>query len=131
MWMPSWFCSVFASHSQCRSRTAKPRRTPCACLRLESLEDRCLLSYTINEFALPTPNAGGAYGATAGPDGNVWFVEANANNLAQVTPAGQVTEVPIPAQTTTARTIAFGPDGNIWIGFHGAIREFTPQGQLL
>jgi streptogramin lyase len=96
---------------------------------LESLEDRCLLSYTIREFALPAANAGPDWLA-AGPDGNVWSTEINKSSLARITPAGQVTEVPIHSPLGAGQ-ILFGPDGNIWVGGHTDIGEVTPQGVLL
>jgi virginiamycin B lyase len=98
---------------------------------LDILEDRCLLSYTINEFPLPSANAGPDW-CEAGPDGNVWFVEDYAKSFARVTPAGQITEIPIPSPLNAENwTFFFGPDGNIWIGGHNDIAEMTPQGVLL
>jgi parallel beta-helix repeat protein len=88
--------------------------------------------YTVNQFTMPTPNAGPYSGDTGavGTDGNVWFVEQTINSLARITPAGQVTEIPIPAQLAHG-SIAFGPDGNIWLGSLTDIGEVSPQGTLL
>jgi hypothetical protein len=44
------------------------RQRPRFCPRLEILEDRCLPSVVINEFAIPTANSF-PMGITAGPDG--------------------------------------------------------------
>lgn len=35
-------------------------------------------------------------GITAGPDGNVWFIENNVSKIGRITPEGQVTEVALP-----------------------------------
>src|SRR5262249_37919440 len=105
-----------------------PRR-PSFRPRVEGLEDRCLLSYTINEFALPTPDSQ-PNTIVAGPDGNVWFMEINRDTLGRITPAGQVTEVPLPVPAGNANFV-FGPDGNIWLGLQTDIAEITQQGVLL
>ena len=78
---------------------------------LEPLEQRCLL--TINEFPTPTPISYPDF-ITAGPDGNVWFTENQANKIGQVTPSGLITEFPIPTPTSYPMGITTGPDGNIW-----------------
>jgi virginiamycin B lyase len=114
-------------------RRAKRNRRPVRkagvrfCPTLEYLEDRCLLAYAINEFALPTPNSAPNYIA-AGPDGNVWFTETNHSVLGRITPAGQITEVPLPA---VVGNFIFGPDGNIWLSTSTDITEITPQGGVL
>ena len=46
-------------------------------------------------YTIPTANSG-AMGLTVGPDGNLWFVEQNANQIAKVTPSGAITEYPVP-----------------------------------
>ena len=38
----------------------------------------------VREFAIPGPN-GGPYGITSGPDGNLWFTEANGNKIGSIT----------------------------------------------
>src|SRR5947209_7437328 len=52
-------------------------------LRIEELEDRCLLSGGITEFPIPGPiptaNRGQELPITAGPDGNIWFAEDSGN----------------------------------------------------
>lgn len=72
-------------------------------------------SGTILEYALPTANAG-AYGITQGPDGNIWFTEANTgtNKVGKITPAGAITEYQLPTANAFPSNIVSGPDGNLW-----------------
>src|SRR4051812_3910877 len=79
--------------ARARSRsTERVRARP----RLEGLEDRCLLSTTITEFPLPTPN-NAPYWITAGPDGNLWFTEQGANQIGMINPTTHaITEFPVP-----------------------------------
>ena len=67
---------------------------------------------TITEFPLPT--AGNPALIAAGPDGNLWFTELNGNKVGRITPAGVVTEFPVPTADCTPNGIASGPDGNLW-----------------
>jgi streptogramin lyase len=73
-----------------------------------------------------TSTAHGPQAITAGPDGNLWFTEQQGNAIGRITPAGQITEFPLPIPTPTAASVAFpftagdptgiaaGPDGNLW-----------------
>src|SRR5262245_24955851 len=101
--------------------------------RLEALEDRCVPS-TLNTFALPTAGSAPS-GIVDGPDGNLWFTEANTDKIGRITPSGVVTEFPIPTPGSSPLGIAVGPDGNLWftevnafqvgrITTEGAITEF-------
>jgi streptogramin lyase len=109
--------------------TARARRRSAARVRarprLEGLEDRCLLSPTITEF--PVPNAY-PQGITAGPDGNLWFMDANnigeASNIGMINPATHaIAEFPIPTANADPRMITAGPDGNLWFTeFFGGIK---------
>lgn len=59
----------------------------------------------------------GLWGITAGPDGNLWFTEFNplhGNKIGRITPAGTITEFPIPTQAAFPFFITPGPDGNLW-----------------
>ena len=83
---------------------------------VESLEGRCLLSVAINEFGssvAPTAPAG----ITTGPDGNLWFTEADINggSIDRLTPSGTIqrytqglSQFAIPTGITT------GPDNALW-----------------
>ena len=61
-----------------------------------------------------------------GPDGNIWLtVEDGTNDVARVTPAGQVTEYDI-VDINSAVGIAPGPDGSLWITDIEKAAKFAP-----
>jgi len=66
-------------------------------------------------------------GITAGPDGNVWFTETNANKIGSITSTGQITEFTIEPAGTEPTGIVTGPDGKLWFAEPGAgrIGRFT------
>lgn len=62
----------------------------------------------------------------AGPDGNVWLtVGGGINDVARVTPAGQVEEFDLPEVSGT-NGIAVGPDGNLWVPTVNKVTKFSP-----
>jgi virginiamycin B lyase len=84
-----------------------------------------------------------------GPDGNFWFTEYVSPNIwdsttphihaiARMTPAGVITDFPMPTPTDIANFITKGPDGNLWFTIdsnigqnaHGKIGRITPQGKI-
>jgi hypothetical protein len=67
---------------------------------------------------------------TAGPDGAVWFTEANAPNIGRITTAGTITEYPLPSGTTGVQGITAGPDGALWFALQdeNAIGRMTTAG---
>lgn len=81
----------------------------------------CLNIGDITEYSIPTYFAF-PYNITAGPDGNLWFVEADAGNIgricAQVTgdcsAIGAITEYPAQGATGSPTGITAAPDGQIW-----------------
>ena len=86
------------------------------------------------EFRVPTR---GSYphGITEGPDGNIWFTEADGAKIGRLTPAGVLTEFPVIGARSLAGICA-GPDGKLWftafqsdkigrITTSGAIRLFN------
>jgi streptogramin lyase len=58
---------------------------------VECLEGRDLLTVSMAEYAIPTANSG-AIDITRGPDGNLWFAEESAHQVARITPSGSITE---------------------------------------
>jgi len=70
----------------------------------------------IAEFSVPTAGAGPG-GIVAGPEGDLWFTEIEANKIARITPAGAIVdEFPVPGSLLTELPagIVLGPDGNLW-----------------
>ncbi len=68
---------------------------------------------TIVEYTIPT-SASGPGGITAGPDGNLWFVETAANKIGKITTAGSISEYSIPTADSGPTAITQGADGNLW-----------------
>jgi hypothetical protein len=100
-----------------RHRTARARRRPADRVRtrprLEGLEDRCLLSPTVTEFPLPVGGKDPS-GIATGPDGNLWFTEAQAGKIGMINPTTHaISEFAIPSGAAPSRITA-GPDGNLW-----------------
>lgn len=52
-------------------------------------------------------------GIAAGPDGNIWVTEPSQARVVRITPAGAITEVPLPHGTVPYAIVA-GPDGALW-----------------
>src|SRR2546425_144861 len=83
-----------------------------------------------------TPTASSQPGAiTAGPDGNLWFTEYQANRLGIADTSGAIGELtPLPNAGSQPLDIARGPDDNLWfteasdrigrIGVTGSLVEF-------
>jgi virginiamycin B lyase len=69
---------------------------------------------------------------TAGPDGALWFTEANANNIGRITTAGDVTEFAIPTVSSQLSGITAGPDGALWFAelAAGKIGRITIDGTI-
>ncbi len=68
---------------------------------------------------------------TAGPDGNLWFVENLANKIGRVTPAGSISEFAL-ASYGGLVGITAGPDGNLWFTEYHAnkIGRITSAGDI-
>ena len=73
---------------------------------------RSAAAQTIAEF--PVRAGSNPVGITAGPDGNVWFVEEHGDRVGRIASGGAITEFPLPAAGSFARGITSGPDGNLW-----------------
>lgn len=88
------------------------------------------LAAKIVEFRIPASNAG-LSSIVEGPDGALWFAEFLANKIGRITPAGQLSEFPLPNQHAP-EYIVVGPDGNLWFteSLPGRIGRITPAGNL-
>lgn len=88
-------------------------------------------SMSIAEFTVPTANTG-PLAITAGPDGNVWFVENLANSIGRITPEGAITEFNIPTANANLADVTAGPDNNLWFTEPNSrkIGRITPTGQV-
>jgi len=75
--------------------------------------DRISLSGGVTTFNVGTTN-GAPASISAGPDGNLWFTEPNANVIGRITPAGQTTLLNVPTPGSQPTGITAGPNGNIW-----------------
>lgn len=84
----------------------------------------------ITEFPLPTPSQ--CYGITAGSDGNLWFTEATANKIGQITPGGAITEFVVPTAFGYPTGITAGRDGAVWFteDFGDKIGRITSMGKI-
>jgi virginiamycin B lyase len=67
-----------------------------------------------------------------GPDGNLWFTETNVYKIAKVTPAGAITEYPIPMNNgnVAPRSITKGPDGALWFTSEAEVGRITTSGSI-
>ena len=72
------------------------------------------LSGKIREFPITTATNSQPVGITAGPDGNLWFTEFNANQIGRISTAGVTTEFAVPTANSAPFGITAGPDGNLW-----------------
>jgi streptogramin lyase len=96
---------------------------------LATLPSVAWASPTISEFL--TGNGPGE--ATAGPDGNVWFVESGANKIGRLTTSGSLTEFSAGLSANAGLVgITAGPDGNLWFTESSANRigRITPAGVI-
>ena len=84
----------------------------------------------VRAFPIPTPDSQ-PISIILGPDGNLWFTEQNASNVARVTLDGVITEFRTPTFSFPL-DITAGPDGNVWFseGAVGQIAFITPSGRI-
>ena len=87
-----------------------------------------ITEYPIPNSYLITANNG----LILGPDGNIWFSNANYGNgitngsIGNITPQGVITQYQIPndgVDYTSATTICLGPSGDIWFGTFNTINR--------
>jgi len=89
-------------------------RAVCLGFALLGLSSGVAHAQVVTEFSAGITAGATPFGITAGPDGNLWFTEANGNRIGRITPAGVVTE--FSAGITAGATpygITAGPDGNL------------------
>ena len=87
---------------------------------------------TVVEFAIPSSGSQPNF-ITAGPDGNLWFLENAGNRVARITTGGVITEfAALPTAFSGPTAIAAGPDGALWFAEfgHGAIGRISTAGAL-
>ncbi len=77
---------------------------------VEQLEDRALLT-SIMEFPLPANS--GPVTIVTGPDGALWFTNADNDSIGRISSGGTVTEFNISSGANPSG-ITVGPDGNLW-----------------
>jgi streptogramin lyase len=84
----------------------------------------------------PIPLAQDPSAITAGPDGNVWFVEEG-GSVGKITPSGTVTQYALPTSPNypvgpVPLGITTGPDGNLWFteAAVGNVGRITPSGTI-
>ena len=89
----------------------------------------------ITQFPLPAGETG-PIGITAGPDGNLWFVESDSSSIGRITPAGNITSYPLSHPYSSPYGITLGLDGNLWFTEQnpayssGWIGSITPAGAI-
>jgi streptogramin lyase len=104
-------------------------------------EQRVLLALSVTSFPIPLVGIVQPQGITTGPDGNLWFAETGADKIGCMTPAGVVTQYPLPPIPVPAATqptpgsapgpvaITVGPDGALWfVGVPGEVGRITTGG---
>jgi len=102
-------------HSRSTSRARHQNRLRRRLLRLEALEERCLLSGISGYTEFPLPSGSSANAITAGPDGNLWFTDSGANKIGMINPTTHaISEFTIPTANSGLYGITAGPDGNLW-----------------
>lgn len=97
----------------------------------------------MTEFSIPTgtqtnlPEHSRPAGIAAGSDGNLWFTDEGSNDegknlIGRITPAGTITEFPIPTLKSNPVAIALGSDGNMWFTQTGSetIGRIAPTGAI-
>jgi streptogramin lyase len=104
----------------------------------QRLEARTLLTPGFTAVPIPLVGLVQPDGITTGPDGNLWFTETGADRIGRMTPAGVLTEFPLPAVTVPDEVfgsppgptaITTGPDGALWFtGIPGEVDRITTAG---
>jgi streptogramin lyase len=82
--------------------------------------------------SLPLPRGASPGWIAAGPDGNLWFTDHGMNAVGKSTPAGAVTEFPLPTPNSQPQGIVAATDGRLWFAEfnNSAIGAITPSGRI-
>lgn len=67
-----------------------------------------------------------------GPDSNLWFPETGANAIGRISPAGIITQFPLPTAGSGPFDLTIGPDRNLWFldPNTGRLGRITPAGAI-
>jgi streptogramin lyase len=107
------------------SGKAPRRRATSRRPQVEGLEARALLTGSFTEYpAQATPGQ-----IVKGPDGNLWYTDAEDSRIDEMTPSGKVTVYPI-SFIHNANGITLGPDGALWFTGQGTIGRITTSGKI-
>ena len=137
-------------HLDCKGQLSRSRVASAAARVIETLEPRQLLSSVVATYPIPGADPASWDGSTAhivaGPDGNEWFTDPANNAIGKITPAGDVTEFPLPVHDAplddgsggvgpddpAPSDIVVGPNGNLWFTETGVDRigEITTAGVI-
>ena len=84
-----------------------------------------------NFISVPTTggpaNSGSADRITAGPDGNMWFIQPYEDQIGKISiTTGKITEYNVLNINDTPADIVSGPDGNLWITNGNNIGKMSP-----
>jgi streptogramin lyase len=95
--------------------------------------DRISVTGSIASF--PLPGVDNSVSLVTGPDGNVWFASDPGNTVpnmvvGNVTPAGQVTEIPVGGQSDFLNGLVSGPAGDVWFGVNGLSAAHQPVSEI-
>src|SRR5215813_2616805 len=90
-----------------------PRFDPQTGAVIGDVIERITLSGSVTTFSVGT-TSGLPSSISAGPDGNLWFTEPDANQIGRITPTGQITLFTVPTPGSQPTGIVAGPNGNIW-----------------
>lgn len=83
-----------------------------------------------SEYSIPTVGSN-PYDIVTGSDGNMWFTERQGGNIGRITPAGVITEYPVPGSNNPI-ALAAGSDGALWFTESGGrnIGRITTDGVI-
>jgi virginiamycin B lyase len=88
---------------------------------------------SVTQYAVPTPSSN-PYDITVGPDGALWFTEADTFTIGRATTSGAITE--FPGLALPPLTITTGSDGDLWFALDNSqgangLGRMTTAGELI